>query len=308
MLNVILQNGEALEIVQMGDKEMKLVFSSPSGTEMIHHKIPKGAQWSLLPEEGWTATESVYILSGALSLQLPNEGETTLITGDSVTYSPIMDVYTFTAMEDSEFIYTTTQPVFHMYSRRTRELTEMSVSIEMKDGYTKDHCSRIREMSLEVGKNLGLSSTELFILSYGSFFHDLGKIMIPEHILFKPTKLTEQEYEAIKLHTVYGGAILRETQISYLVKAAEIVEQHHERYNGSGYPIGLTESEIHIGAAIVAVVDSFDAMTTNRIYQQARDPQVALDEIQRCRGTLYHPDVVDAFLTLMNDKLKEGGE
>lgn len=305
---MILQNGEALEIIQMGDKEMKLIFSSPSGTEMIHHTIPKGAQWSLMPEEGWTATESVYILSGKLLLKLPNQEEHVLQKGDSVTYSPVDNIYAFTALEDSEFIYTSTQPIFHVYSRRTRELSEMSISIEQKDGYTRDHCGRIRDLSLEVGKRLNLSSDEMFILYFGSFFHDLGKIMIPESILFKPTKLTEKEYEAIKLHTVYGGAILRETRFPYLIKAAEIVEQHHERYNGSGYPIGLQKDEIHPGAAIVAVVDSYDAMTTNRIYQKARSPQVALEEINRCSGTLYDPKVVDAFLNYMNETLMEGGE
>ncbi|RKD24702.1 hypothetical protein BEP19_08245 [Ammoniphilus oxalaticus] len=285
---------------------MSLVLSTPCGTEMIHHFIPKGAQWSLFPEKGRTATEAIYVLSGKLLLEYM-EKKTILVKGDGLSSSPLTDDLIFEALEDSEFMYTTTEPIFYTYSNRVKELRELSVAIGLKDGYTDDHCSRIRDISLKVGKQLGLTQSELFVLSFGSFFHDLGKIMIPEQILLKTDPLTEKEREALKLHTVYGGAILRETGQAHLIKAAEIVEQHHERYDGKGYPIGYEKDEINMGAAIVAVVDSYDAMITDRVYQKRRTPMQALEEIKRCRGVNYHPDVVDAFIKVMQKEWNEDG-
>ncbi|MGB8956297.1 MAG: HD domain-containing phosphohydrolase, partial [Tumebacillaceae bacterium] len=110
------------------------------------------------------------------------------------------------------------------------------------------------------------------------------------------------EWEIMKAHTVYGREMLEKTGLPNLIAAGKIVEQHHERFDGSGYPHGLKGQEILIGAAIVAVVDSYDAMTTDRCYQKGRKKTEAVAEILRCRGTLYHPDVVDAFLSLQ-DKL-----
>lgn len=102
----------------------------------------------------------------------------------------------------------------------------------------------------------------------------------------------------MKQHTTFGKQMLEETSLPNLSAASRVVEQHHERYDGSGYPHGLKGDEISIGAAIVAVVDSYDAMTTDRVYQKGRTKEEALAEIKRCQGTMYHPDVVDVFLSL----------
>lgn len=301
---MILRKGEALEKVEMDEGTMSLLLSSPCGAEIIHLSLPKGGRWSLFHPEGWTATEAIYVLSGKLLLGYPDQ-EDVLNQGDSISSSPLTEIIVFEALENSEFLYTTTQPVFYTFSNRMKELRELSVAIEMKDGYNAEHCHRIRDLSLKVGKLLGLSSLELFVLSFGSFFHDLGKIMIPEKILLKNEELTEEERETLKLHTVYGGAILRKTGQAHLIKAAEIVEQHHERYDGSGYPIGYEKNEIHIGAAIVAVVDAYMAMTTDRVYRKRKSPREALKEIERRRGTHYHPEVVDAFLEVMKNESDE---
>ncbi|MGZ4163911.1 MAG: HD-GYP domain-containing protein, partial [Tumebacillaceae bacterium] len=163
-----------------------------------------------------------------------------------------------------------------------------------------DHCSRIERMSLILGNVMNLSSAQLHTLKYAAFFHDIGTIRIPDHILNKPSSLTPEEWDTMKLHTIYGRQILAETGISSLVKASAIVEQHHERYDGQGYPHGLKGKEIDPLASIVSVVDSFDAMTYDRIYRKAKPKQEAIDEIVRCRGTMYDPDTVDAFLTIID--------
>ena len=177
---------------------------------------------------------------------------------------------------------------------------DLAISVEEKDGYTADHCQRIMELSMKVGEKIGLSSEELYTLHIGSFLHDVGKTKIPDCILNKPAKLTNEEYELMKKHTLYGGELLRSTGSPTLIRAATVVEQHHERYNGSGYPFGLKGNEIPLLSSIVGVVDSFDAMTSVRVYSQGRSQEEALEELIRERGRLFNPDVVDAFLSIMS--------
>lgn len=152
---------------------------------------------------------------------------------------------------------------------------------------------RIRNMALAVGQRLRLPARRLHVLDYGAFFHDLGKVGVPAEILGKPGALTPSEWEIMRRHPVLGREMIAH---SYMGDAGPVIEQHHERFDGSGYPGGLRGDEICLEAHIVGVVDSYDAMTTDRVYRRGMDPQVALAEIQRCPGTLYRPEVVDAFV------------
>lgn len=293
--------GQAIEKVVMKGLEVSLLAAG-EGTEIIHHRLTAGSRWAMVPEEGWTALESVFMLKGRLRLQRPNGGDLVLQTGDSLSADPIREHALFIAETDAEFLYICSQPVFHHYSQYVRDLMDLAVSVEEKDGYTADHCHRIMKLSMLMGETMGLSSQEMYQLNYGSFLHDVGKVSVPEAVLCKPGKLTAEEWEIMKLHTVNGRKMLEETGLPSLQAAGRIVEQHHERFNGSGYPHGLQGKDILIGAAIVAVVDSYDAMTTDRVYQKGRSQEEALAEILRCRETMYHPDVVDSFLSL-KDKL-----
>ena len=231
-------------------------------------------------------------------MQFNNDESKVLTEGDSFSAYPVDNHYLFIAEEETNFIYVTSRPVFHHYSKISKELMDLAIAIEEKDGYTAEHCHRITKLSMLVGEKMGLSKGEIIDLNFGSFLHDIGKTKIPISILRKPAKLTNFEWIEMKKHPIYGYEILRNTGISHFVSAAKIIEQHHERFDGSGYPYQLKGEEILIGAAIVAVVDSYDAMTTDRVYQTARTKVEALAEIKRCKGTLYHPDVVDIFLSL----------
>ena len=113
-------------------------------------------------------------------------------------------------------------------------MEELAISIEEKDGYTHDHCSRITKMSMLVGKAMGLNSKQMLRLNLASFFHDIGKVKVPLEILQKPGKLTEEEWEIMKQHPTYGREILEETRIPTLASAGKVVEQHHERYDRKG--------------------------------------------------------------------------
>lgn len=154
------------------------------------------------------------------------------------------------------------------------------------------------KLSLLVADVMQLSAKELYQLNLGSFLHDIGKIKVPDHVLNKPGKLTDSEWAIMKSHPIYGKIIMEETKFPSLVEAAPIVEQHHERYDGKGYPYGLQKNEILIGASIVSVVDSYDAMTTDRVYRKALSIEEAFSEIQEGKESQFHPDVVDAFFSI----------
>jgi HD-GYP domain-containing protein (c-di-GMP phosphodiesterase class II) len=289
---------QGIEKVSLKGLELSLVAAG-DGTEIIHHRLAAGSRWAMEPAEGWNALEALFIISGNLRWQLPG-GDRLLQAGDTISASPIQASSIFIAQTDVEFLYITSQPVFHFYSKSIREMMDLAVEIELKDGYTADHCQRIKNLSTMLGEGMNLSSSELLELNFGSFLHDIGKTMVPDSILGKPGKLTPEEWGIMKLHTIYGRQKLHETGLPNLIKPGFIVEQHHERFDGSGYPNGLQGENIKIGAAIVAVVDSYDAMTSNRVYQKGRSKEEALEEILRCRETMYHPDVVDVFLSLFN--------
>lgn len=292
----IVNRGQFIETVQVKKLEVSLI-SSGDGTEIIHHKLEADGIWGLTPQEGWDALEHFTVLSGRLRFQT-DQGIQYLYPGDSYFECPIRHALIFYAEEETEFIYVSSRPVFHIYSQANKKTMDLAISIEEKDGYTADHCHRIAQMSMMVGEKMGLDPYQLVKLNLSSFFHDVGKVKVPLSILQKPGKLSNEEWEIMKLHTTYGREILEETNLPLLKLAGEIVEQHHERYDGKGYPKGLSDDRIAIEAAIISVVDSYDAMTTDRIYQKGRTKEEALEEIRRCSGTMYNPEVVKVFLSL----------
>ncbi len=148
-------------------------------------------------------------------------------------------------------------------------------AVEVKDPYTAGHSSRVRQYSVWIGEQLGLSPYELRILSYGALIHDVGKIGIPDDILLKPSMLSPMEYEVIKLHTIHGANIVAD--IDFFRDCVPIVRWHHERLDGSGYPDALVGDDIPFLARVVAVTDVFDAMTSNRSYRQPVSCKEALE-------------------------------
>ncbi|WP_059173971.1 HD-GYP domain-containing protein [Bacillus sp. FJAT-27445] len=293
-MNIVKKN--PLEKVLMKNMELSLLASG-DGTEVIHHKLYAGARWAMAPADDWTALEHLTILSGRMKMN-SSAGEVVLEPGDSVNACPVKEHIIFTAETEVEFLYVTSQPQFHFYSNSVKDMMDLAILVEEKDGYTSDHCDRIKELAMKVGKVMGLNSDELYILNLAGFLHDVGKVKVPDGILNKPGKLTGEEYEIIKMHTVWGRELLTETNFLDLVKAGEIVEQHHERYDGLGYPHQLKGDEIRIEAAIISVVDAFDAMTSDRVYRKGMDPEDACAELVRHKGTMFHPKVVDAFLSI----------
>lgn len=286
--------GDAIERVNTDNTTLSLL-ASKNGTEIIHHTLKQGTVWALGPQEGWDELESVFVISGKLKYVSGNT-HGVLLAGDTLSAEPVREYIVFTAVDETVFLYICSNYVFHNYSEITRKFQKLAVEIEEKDGYTSSHCERIRRESVLIGERIGLSSQEIISLNFGAFFHDIGKIKIPNNILLKTERLSLEEFDIIKKHTIYGKEILSSSRIPHLESGSIIAEQHHERFDGSGYPYGLIGEEISIGAAIVAVVDSYDAMISNRPYKRAKSRSEAMDEIRSYRGKLYHPLVVDTFL------------
>lgn len=293
--SILLHDG-AIEKVAMKGLQVELITQG-DGTEIIKHCLDKGQSWSIQPAEGWDALESIYVLEGSLRFKGP-EGDILLKNGNSFSSNPIKETAIFIAETNVTFLYITSQPVFHFYSKHNKEMLDLAVRVEEKDGYTAEHCNRIKELALKVGQVMNLRPQNMTELNLGAFLHDLGKVKVPDSILGKPSKLTNEEFEIIKQHPRYGREILHDTQFPLFHEVGYIVEQHHERYDGKGYPYGLKEDQIKIESYIVSVVDSYDAMTSERVYSKPKTKEEALAEIVRCKGTMYHPDVVDAFISI----------
>jgi PAS domain S-box-containing protein/putative nucleotidyltransferase with HDIG domain len=191
--------------------------------------------------------------------------------------------------------------------RRTLEQTvySLAAAVETRDPYTAGHQRRVADLALEVALELGLSEQQARGVYMAGLIHDVGKIHIPAEILSKPTRLTDVEWNLVKTHPQVGHDILKSIEFPWPV--AQIVLQHHERIDGSGYPQGLSGEEIILEARILAVSDVVEAMASHRPYRPALPLQEALQEIEDNKGTLYEARVVDACLRVVDEKGAELG-
>jgi response regulator RpfG family c-di-GMP phosphodiesterase len=172
-------------------------------------------------------------------------------------------------------------------------LKALTAALETRDAETHGHSERVVTFSLRLGRELGLDREQQRALEFGSLLHDIGKIGVPDAILRKPAKLTDEEWVRMREHPRHGQAILRE--IEFLRGAALVVGQHHEKWDGSGYPLGLRGEEIDINARIFAVADAFDAMISDRVYRAGRPYEEAAEELEKFAGRQFDPAVVAAF-------------
>ncbi|MDZ7832387.1 MAG: response regulator [Desulfobacterales bacterium] len=183
-------------------------------------------------------------------------------------------------------------------------INRLCLAAEYKDDDTGDHITRISRYCEMMAQKLGQPEEFVQLMRYASPMHDIGKIGIPDHILLKPGKLTTEEFNVIKTHTTIGANILSGSQAEVLKLANEIALNHHEKWNGKGYPNGLAGPEIPLSARIVGLADTFDALTTKRPYKNPYPTEVALDIIRSEREKHFEPVVVDAFLDAI-DEIRE---
>jgi putative two-component system response regulator len=171
----------------------------------------------------------------------------------------------------------------------------LAFALEAKDQYTAGHSRRVTEIAVAIGREMGLSDDYVEDLRWGGLLHDIGKITIDQIIQNKPGKLTPEEYEHIMTHASVGAGIVKPVVNG---KVVAMIEHHHDRYDGGGMNQTVSGKKIPLGARILAVADSFDAMTSDRPYRKAMTVEEALGEIRRCSGSQFDPDIVAVFLKI----------
>jgi putative nucleotidyltransferase with HDIG domain len=179
----------------------------------------------------------------------------------------------------------------------------MVKTIEAKDPYTKNHSERVTAYSCLLGEKYGLTAPEMRILYYAALLHDIGKIGVPDDILKKQGKLLPEEYALIKKHPEYGAEIIRD--IKFLRSASDIILHHHERWDGLGYPFGLKGDKIPLLSRVIAIADTFDAITSDRSYRKGRSFEKAFLIISEERGKQFDPILANAFLSIEENILKK---
>lgn len=202
--------------------------------------------------------------------------------------------------------------------RRTQELEVMLNSMEANYGATLEalvaaldarehetyaHSFRVREYALELARAAGYPAAQMRTLETAALLHDIGKVAVPDAILLKPGKLTAEEWQIMRTHSIVGESILK--RVSFLQAAAHIVRQHHERFDGTGYPDGLAGEQISLGARIFAFADTLDAMTSDRPYRASPGLAAARAEIERCAGTQFDPGLAEVFLRIEDETWRQ---
>jgi putative nucleotidyltransferase with HDIG domain len=172
-------------------------------------------------------------------------------------------------------------------------------ALDLKDAETEHHSKRVTAFTIAIARKMGLPKEEINVIARGAFLHDIGKMAIPDGILHKPGKLTDDEMAIMKEHCYRGYKII--SRIPFLADAAEIVYSHQERYDGLGYPRGLKGEEIPLGARIFAIADTLDAMRSDRVYRKAQSMQAVRKEVELWSGRQFDPQIVKVFLEMPDD-------
>jgi putative nucleotidyltransferase with HDIG domain len=211
----------------------------------------------------------------------------------------------FSEDEVKTLLMLTTQVAFHIENGHLleevralfqRSLEAFSTALDFKDNETGGHSQRVVAYTLEVSRQLGVSGADLDVIGQGALLHDIGKIAVPDRVLLKPGKLSDEEWMIMRKHPETGYQMLKTIQIPEPI--ATIVRHHHERFDGAGYPLGLRGNHIAQGARIFAVADLYDAMTSDRPYRKALPMDRVIAELTRASGTQLDPDVVRAFFAI----------
>ncbi|MEH7239172.1 HD-GYP domain-containing protein [Bacillus sp. JJ1562] len=284
------KQGTFLETVNFDNNLEISLVTRGDGVEIITQSIGEGKLFYVYPSENVDALEFYYILSGEVECELNNKKHI-LGPEDFFSAKGISDPIHFTALSKVTLLCVFTEQIFVHISKDISSLIEIKKQVEIKDRYTQKHSDRVANYSVKIAKKLKLDKERLVNLTTASVLHDIGKINVPIEILNKPGRLTDEEYEIIKKHPVDGAEMIKD---SYYKELAPIIEQHHERLNGSGYPNGLSGEDIVLEARIIAVSDTFDAMTEDRAYRKAFKEQIAIDELKRLAGSHYDEEVVMA--------------
>ncbi|MDD5089682.1 MAG: GAF domain-containing protein [Candidatus Wallbacteria bacterium] len=181
-------------------------------------------------------------------------------------------------------------------------IQSLASAIDAKDPYTHGHSQRVADYAVKIAEKIGCSPSELEVIRHTALLHDIGKIGIPERILLKPGNLSDEEFNEIRKHPMLGTEIIK--SIKFLGQVSQFMKHHHERFDGRGYPDGLSGEGIPVGSRIIAIADTFDAMTSDRPYRKSCSMDWAMQELKRCSGSQFDPWLVEAFIEVLSDAPK----
>ncbi len=270
-------DGHAFSKAVKGDEALKhipiILVTARSGVEMLKEGLQAGADDYI--SKPFDSTELKARIRALLRLR-QMESELALVNRN-------LKMRTSDLVEQQRSLFLST-------------VKSLASAIDAKDEYTRHHSTRVTEFSLKIAAKMGFSEKELGELELAAVLHDVGKIAVPESILNKPGKLTDEEFKLIKEHPVRGEAIL--SPVIELKEIGRIVRAHHERYDGKGYPDRLKGREIPVGARIMTIADTYDSITSERPYRKAASHRYAVKEIINCTGTQFDPEVVEHFLEI----------
>jgi putative two-component system response regulator len=297
---VISYNRAAREITGATDEEMRAGSTYDARVRLIREdgvEIP--------PDElpGMVCLRTGEPQSGFVNGMVRRDGQTRWISVNSVPLITPGEKQPHGVVSSFADITEQTQTTHELDAARLEDLRRLALVSEYRDDETSRHTERVARAAQLLALELGSDAEFAWTIARAAPLHDVGKVGIPDSILLKPGKLTAREFEVMMTHTSIGGRILEESDFRIVQMAMEIALTHHERWDGRGYPRGLSGERIPLSGRIVAVADAFDAMTHDRPYRRAGTIEDAVTELRRCAGGQFDPRVVDAFLELPYDAL-----
>jgi len=256
-------------------------FVNISTVTIVLALAQKSSPWNIwLMNFRWVAPN--FLAFAPLGLLMASMYKLTGMWGVSLFFIPLLLArYVFKSYMDVRQIYLDT-------------LEALASALDAKDKYTRGHSERVAKYAVQIARELKLPEDQVETIEHVALLHDIGKIGVSAELLNRKGQLSASEFDLIKLHPVIGANILKE--IHDLGSATEYVRYHHEKYDGSGYPDGLKGDNIPLGARIITLADSFDAMTSDRSYRKKMNWEEALEEVKRSAGTHFDPQIVKAFL------------
>ena len=292
----IVRRGQSIETIRDGDSNQRLLVSEPGGVELREVRLRQGETLTLVPKED--VQEIYYLIKGALSCTDQTLRHLECAPGDLLLTRSLDAPLTLRAQTTVRLLLYTTAPVFWSVSQSLRELMELAVEVEKKDGYTAEHCRRLQGLAVATGEMLHLSRARLYLLDVAAFLHDVGKLRVPTSVLQKAGPLSSEEWRVVREHPAHGRELVEGTLIA---EAGRFIEQHHERMDGSGYPRGLRGADIFTESYIIAAADVYDAMTTDRPYRAALPEEVAVAHLREGAGRQFPGEVVNALLAVIKN-------
>ncbi|MFW5998504.1 MAG: HD domain-containing phosphohydrolase [bacterium] len=291
-----------IEQVDQGIAQLSLLGKG-DGTEVMVQEVEAGEFFGIEPYEQ-ELMEFFYIIEGKL-IYVTEEGKENKVLkkGEYFYTHNLNETVNFKTVKKVKLLYISTCPMFKNLSNYIKELYQIARKVEEKDVYTNNHLDRVKYYAAEIGNRLGIPRSQFEKLCYAAMFHDIGKTKVPEKILKKPDKLTEKEMKIIKKHPVAGKKMVEDT---FLEDIGQIIEQHHERVDGSGYPCGLKGEEILIEAKIIGIADAFDAMTTDRPYRKGMNPEIAFNKLKESNNK-YNDKEIEEIMNIFEEILKNDG-